>query len=385
MTLETPPAGTGTRWRPHVTVLAFGTFAVGTDAFVVAGLLPEIADSLDVDVAAAGQLVTVFSIAYAVLAPLLATLTAGWSRRAVLLTALTLFAAGNAATALAPAYGPVLASRVIAAGGAALYTASASATAATLAGERHRGRAISIVMLGITTSLALGAPLGTAVGAALGWRTTMWLVTALAVAVVPPVALRLPHLRQDVATGLRRRLAPLADRRILTVLATTVVVFTGIYIPYTYITAVYAPAVSGDGNRAAILLLVFGVAGTVGNLVAGHLTDRHGPRKVVLVATLALTAVFLALPAFREPLAAAAPAVAVSALFSFMVTTPQQHRIIALASPGARSMVTSLYQSALYLAISLSGVLGAVGLSVSGAASLTLLAAGFTLTAAALT
>lgn len=188
-------------------------------------------------------------------------------------------------------------------------------------------------MLGITVSLALGAPLGTAVGAALGWRATMWIVTALALVIVPVVALRLPDLRQDAAAGLRSRLAPLADRRVLTVLATTVVVFTGIYIPYTYISAVYAPAVSGSGNRMAILLLVFGVAGTAGNLIAGYLTDRQGPRRAVLIATLSLTAVFLVLPAFREPFGAAVPAVAVSALFSFMVTAPLQHQIISFAPP----------------------------------------------------
>ncbi|SPL98143.1 MFS transporter, DHA1 family [[Actinomadura] parvosata subsp. kistnae] len=151
-------------WRTHAAVLAFGTFAVGTDGFVVAGILPEIARSLDVSVAAAGQLVTVFSIAYAVLAPVLATLTAGWSRRVVLPAGLALFAVGNVITALAPSYALVLVSRAVAAGGASLYAATASATAAAIAGDERRGRAIAIVMLGLTSSLALGAPLGTAVG-----------------------------------------------------------------------------------------------------------------------------------------------------------------------------------------------------------------------------
>ncbi|MBV8933618.1 MAG: MFS transporter, partial [Kutzneria sp.] len=168
------------RWLPQVAVLAFGTFAVGTDAFVVAGLLPDISRSLSVSVAAAGQLVSVFSLAYAVLSPLLAALTGSWSRRAVLVTALLVFATGNVATALVPGYPLVLATRVLAAAGAAMFTPNAGATAAAIAGERRRGQAISMVTMGLTCSLVAGAPLGTAIGNAWGWRSTMWFVAALA-------------------------------------------------------------------------------------------------------------------------------------------------------------------------------------------------------------
>ncbi|MEU7855927.1 MFS transporter [Nonomuraea sp. NPDC049141] len=373
------------RWQTHAAILAFGTFAVGTDAFVIAGILPEIARSLDVSVAAAGQLVTVFSIAYAVLAPVLATLTAGWSRRVVLPAGLALFAVGNVITALAPAYGLVLAARVVAAGGASLYAATASATAAALAGDERRGRAIAIVMLGLTSSLALGAPLGTAVGAALGWRATMWLVTALALVVVPVIVGRLPDVGHGPAGGWRQRLAPLADRRVLGVLATTVVAFTGIYVPYTYLSAVYEPATGGQGGRLAVLLLVFGVAGTVGNLAAGHFTDRRGPRRVVIAGTLLLAFVFLSVPALRGSYATALPAVAACGVFSFTVTTPQQHLIMSYAPAGTQPMVASLNQSAVYLAVSLSGAAGGIALDAAGAAALPPLAAVLAVAAAALT
>lgn len=149
---ETALSETNERWRVHAMVLALGTFVVGTDAFVIAGLLPSISGSLNVGVGAAGQLVTVFSLAYAALTPVLATLTANWSRRSVLVVALVVFAAGNVVTAVAPDYWSALASRVVAAAGAGIYTASASAAAAALAGEERRGRAISIVMLGLTSS-----------------------------------------------------------------------------------------------------------------------------------------------------------------------------------------------------------------------------------------
>ncbi|MFK8848224.1 MFS transporter [Streptomyces sp. Ac-502] len=380
------PAATGSgSWRFHGAVLAAGTFVVGTDAFVIAGVLPGIAADLHVGLGAAGQLVTVFAVAYAVLSPLLAALTARWSRRTVLITALVVFALGNAATALAPGYPAALAARVVAAAGAALYAPNASATAAALAGEAARGRAFALVNTGLTSALILGAPLGTAIGGAYGWRSTMWLVTVLPLLVVPLLAARLPRIHTDTPRGLRRRFAPLADRGVLYMLVVTVVVFVGIYIPFEYLSAVYGPVLGPDGGGpTAVLLLVFGITGTAGNLVAGHLADRFGPRRVVLGAALALTVIFGLVPLSREWLPAALIAVAVSGWVSFSVTTPQQHRIAALA-PQAQSVVVSLNAAALYLAVSLAGGLGGIGLETVGATRLPWLAAGFTLVAAVLT
>lgn len=383
---DSAPALTDGRRLPQVAVLAFGTFAVGTDAFVIAGLLPDISRSLSVSVAAAGQLVSVFSIAYAVLSPVLAALTGAWSRRTVLVTALVVFAAGNVATALIPGYPLVLAARVLAAAGAAMFTPNAGATAAIIAGDRQRGRAIAVVTVGLTSSLVVGAPLGTAIGNAWGWRATMWFVTALAAVVAPIIALGLPHIRFAGAAGLRERFAPLADIRVVRVLAGTLLAFIGVYLPYTYISSVFAPALGGDDNRLTLLLLTFGVAGTVGNLVAGRLADRYGPRRVVMTATLVLTVVFLGMPPIRGVFAAAVPVVALSGMASWSVTAPQQHRAIALSPAGAGPLAVSLNAAVLYLAISLSSVIGAVGLdSFGSAAVLPVIAAVFVLAAAILT
>lgn len=209
----------------------------------------------------------------------------------------------------------------------------------------------------------------------------MWFITVLALAAVPPIGLRLPGAGLAPNGGLRRRVALLGDRRVLAALARTVVAFTGIYIPYTYVSAIF----DGVGHdRLATLLLGFGLAGTVGNLTAGHLSDRRGPERVIIAATLLLAVVFVAMPPSRGSFASALAVVALSGLFSFAVTTPQQHRLITLAG-DARAMVGSLYQSALYLAVSLSGAVGAAGLHVLGPARLPLLAALIVLAAAALT
>ncbi|HEU5158129.1 MAG TPA: MFS transporter [Streptosporangiaceae bacterium] len=377
---------TDNRWLSHVSVLGFGAFAVGTDAFVIAGLLADISDSLSVSVAAAGQLVSVFSIAYAVFSPVLAALTGGWSRRTVLITALLVFAAGNVATALVPGYGLVLVARVLAAAGAAMFTPTAGATAAAIADAEHRGRAIAVVTAGLSSSLAIGAPLGTLIGNAWGWRATMWFVTALGMVVVPIIALRLPHIKVAGTAGLRQRFAPLTDVRVVRVLAGTLMAFIGVYLPFTYISAVFAPAIGGDDHRVGLLLLASGAAGTAGNLLAGRMADRYGPRQVVIAATLTLTVVFLIMLPTRGVFAAAVPVVALAGIASWSITTPQQHRVIALSPPGAGPLAVSLNSAVVYLAISLSGVVGAVGLDgFDSAVAVPVIAAVFVLAAAVLT
>lgn len=367
-------------------MLAFGTFAVGTDAFVIAGLLPDISRSLSVSIAAAGQLVSVFAIAYAVSSPFFAALTRNLCQRTVLVTALLVFATGNVLTALAPNYPLVLIARILAAAGAAMFTPNAGVTAAIIAGDHARGRAISMVTMGLTCSLAAGAPLGTIIGNAWGWRAAMWFVTALAVLIVPIIALRLPRIRLVDTAGLRERLAPLTDAKVARMLTGTLLAFIGIYLPYTYISLVFAPALGGDDKKLALLLLLFGVAGTAGNLIAGRLSDRFGPRPIVITATISLTAVFVLMVPIRGIFTACIVAVALSGIGSWSVTTPQQHRAIALSMPGAGALTVSLNAAVMYLAVSLSSIIGAIGIhSIGSAAALPVIAAVFVLAAAILT
>ncbi|TDD33531.1 MFS transporter [Saccharopolyspora elongata] len=348
-------------------MLALGTFAVGTDAFVVAGVLPEISADLQVSIAEAGQLVTVFAIAYAVLAPVMATLTGNWPRRRVLLAALAVFAVGNIATALAPAYGAVLATRVLAAAGASMFTPIAGATAAALAPEDQRARAISLVTLGLTAATALGVPIGTLLGTVATWRGTMWLVAALGVAAGIGVALLLPPVPAPPAAGLRERLSPLGNGKVVAILLTTVVAFIGIFVVNTYVSVIVGAATGGSGMLLAVLLFLSGCAGTVGNLVAGGWADRIGPRRVIAAAMAVSALNFAVMPWSTATFAGAVIAIVVFGLTSWSITVPQQHRLIA-AAPAAASFVISLNASGGYLAASLAGVIGAAALPFSPAA-----------------
>ncbi|MGV9387278.1 MFS transporter [Nonomuraea sp. NPDC003707] len=364
-------------WRARTAVLTLGTFAVGTDGYIIVGLLPEIHKTLHVSTAAAGQLVSVFAIAYALLGPILAAFTGKWPRRRVLVTGVALLAAGNAVTASTHVYGLVLASRVLAGSGAALFVASAVATAAHLAGDQRRGSAIAMVTAGATLSLVLGAPLGTLIGGAWGWQKAIWFVAAVAGVVAVVLAVLLPPIRLDQGATLRRRIAPLTDRRVMRILVVTLLAFIGIFLPFTYMSAVFAPAIGGEQSRLALLLLVFGVAATAGNLTAGSFADWYGPRRVVIGATTGVAAVFLIMLPIREVFILVLIAEALSGVVSYSVIGPQQHRIMAYVPPEGASLVTSLNTSAGYLGSFLASSIGAVILTTGSAVLLLPIAAAF--------
>jgi MFS transporter, DHA1 family, inner membrane transport protein len=362
--------------------LAAGAFAVGTDAFVVAGVLPALAADLRVDVATAGQVVTVFALAYAIGAPGLAAVSARVPRKRLLIGALAIFVAGNVLSAAASSYGLLLVARVVAAAGAGLYMPTASTTVAALAAPDRRGRALAVVLGGMTSATVVGVPIGTWLGTTFGWPATFWFVAALGAVAAAVLAVVVPTVAAPPASGLRDRLTPLRDRRVVTVLATTTLFIVSGFTVFTYLAGAMAPATGGEGGRLALLLAVFGAAGVAGNVVAGRATDRYGAARVLIVGLAVLTVDLLTLPFSARTMPGAAAALAVWGVAGWLLTVPQQHRLFALA-PAAGPLTVALNSSALYLGQAIAGVVGATGLRLVGATHLSWVAAPFALAALA--
>ncbi|MEE4422361.1 MFS transporter [Streptomyces bugieae] len=351
--------------RLRLLLLALGTFAMGTDSMVMAGILGLIARDLGVSVPAAGQMVTVFALSYAVLAPVLATAAARWPRRRVLLTALTVFTAANALSALAPNYPLLLATRVLAAAGAALYTPTANAVATTLVPAERRGRALATVLGGMTVATALGVPLGTYIGRT-DWRLTMWLVVALGAAAFLGLALLLRDLPAPAtAPGLRARLAPLRNTSVLAAAATTLVFFLAVNTVYIYLGTAVRPATGGDAGRLSLIMLVSGLASIAGSWLGGRAVDRLGVRAVLLAGGSLAALAFLALPWISATMPGALAYAALSPLAGWAVAVALPHRLASL-DPRSAPLLISLNSSALYLGMAAAGGVGSLALTVLG-------------------
>ncbi|WP_276357639.1 MFS transporter [Cohnella caldifontis] len=342
--------------------LALGSFAIGTEGFMIGGLLPILAAALHVSTAIAGQLVTAFSLVYAVSSPLLTTATGRMERRKLLFGSLLLLAVGNVACGFASSYGLMLAGRIVAALGAGLFSPGAVAVASTLASPEKRGRAVSTVIAGQTVSLILGVPFGTWVALTFDWRATFWIVGGVTLLAALAIRLLFPQVAPAGAVGMRERLSYLKRPELLASLLTTLAWATGIFALFTYVSELFSGYGAG-GRTISVVLCLCGIACFIGVRTGGLAADRIGPNRAIPLALTLLTAALALLSALNgfagHPgiLAAAIAALALYGFSGYMFNPAQQHRLIGLSGPSS-GIVLSLQASVIYVGSALGASAG---------------------------
>jgi predicted MFS family arabinose efflux permease len=357
-------------------MLALGMFALGTDSFVVAGVLPELARHFHVGIGAAGQMTTAYALSYAILSPVIAAIAAHVPRKKLLLGSLGIFVVANLLTAIAPTFWFAIATRVLAGLGAAMFAPTATGTAAMIVPPERRGFALSVVIAGLTGATALGSPIGTVIGGLGDWRYTMVFVAALAAASGIGVATLLHNVPLPPQISLRQRVAPLHDSRVVLTLLTTLLGQTGNFIIYTYFAVVFDRVIGGSTTFLAILLVMWGSAGTAMNLLAGRYIDRIGSRKVLLFMFTVLIVNMALIPFATAWLVTGVLVIVVFGACGWGFQVPQQHRLVHLA-PTTTPVVLGLNTAGTYFGVSLAGVLGAAGIATVGAHNLGLVSSGF--------
>ena len=364
-------AATPTARRPGALYwLALGTFAIGTEGFMIAALLTTIAADIRVSVVEAGLLVSIFALAYATSSPLLTALMGRVERRQLLLGSMLLFAMFNMAAALAHSFLALAAARVLLAFAAGIYTPNANALAGALVAAEQRGRAIAIVNGGLTAAIALGVPLGALVGERFGWRMTFVGVGVLSTIAAAGLARGLQRGvgGSMVTASLGDRVRAVRNPRVARTLAVTTLWATGSYAVYTYVAPLLYGATPLRGPQVGLALITWGVAAGIGLFVSGNATDRFGT-KVVLrgsLASLILALAGLAVVAnVVAPAAAVLPFLAAMALWgtsSWAFFPAQQARFIELVGVPSAPVALSLNASFMYLGFSFGAALGGFSL-----------------------
>jgi predicted MFS family arabinose efflux permease len=342
--------------------LVLGAFAIGTETFMITGVLPNIAADLQVSPAAAGGLVTIFALTYAFGSPLVAIASAGMERKRLLTLAMGAFALANIAAAFAPNFGWLLAARVLLSLTAGAFMPAAVAFATAMHEPARRGRAVAFVYAGMTLAMVVGVPIGTLIATAANWRATFLGVGALAAIAVAGVVLVLPRLAGLGAVSLGERLAVARRHDVLKLLALTTLTLSGAFAANTYLGVFLGKTLGVAGNGLAATLMVFGILGFAGNLLGGYVAD-HWNRERAIAAILAILIVGFALLSFGAALGGMAGAATIVVamtiwgLFGWAFPVTQQARLVSL-EPALAQVTLSLNTSALYLGAAAGSTLG---------------------------
>jgi predicted MFS family arabinose efflux permease len=351
--------------------LALGTFAIGTEGFMIAPLLPDLSRDLSVSIASAGQLVTVFALTYALSSPLLTAITGDIDRRRLLIASMLAFAAANFVAWSAHTYTGLLVARILLAVAAGLYVPNANALGSAMVDVSRRGTALSIVTGGSSVAVALGVPLGALIGDRFGWRVNFAAIGALALIATAGLLAGLPR---DIAgrlpvASLRERRDVVRQPALLVALLSTMLWATGAFTVYTYLASFLASGAGLTGSFVSIVLFTWGVAAVIGLRLGGRLTDRFGYFPVIVASLSVLALAFLILstsavllppPAARAPILLAIVLWGVSA-WSFWPA--QQARLISIAGVKVAPVALSLNASFQFLGFSSGAALGSLTLT----------------------
>jgi predicted MFS family arabinose efflux permease len=342
-------------------LLAGCNLIVGSGAMVVTGLLARIGHDLEVGPAAAAQLITAYAIAFAISAPLVAVLAARVCRKQLLVVALGAFGVLMIASAWAPRYELLWALRALTGAAAAAFVPNASAVVGALSAPAARGRALAIVFSGFTAALVLGAPLGTHLGIAFGWRPTIAGLGGLAVAAAVVAKRRLPGGIMLAGATLANLRATVQQPRLIGLIGVTMISAFGSFVVFSFAAIALPVLLRQPATVIASALLVFGLGSMLGNVASVIAIDRLGAPRIVTVGLL-VTALALGALASEASVALAWAAIVVWGLGSFVVATAQQSRLVD-AAPRLSAALLPLSSSAQFAGTSLGAGFGGVWLA----------------------
>ncbi|MDO7907470.1 MFS transporter [Paenibacillus sp. JX-17] len=341
--------------------LAISAFAIGTTEFISVGLLPLIAQDLNISVTLTGLTVTLYALGVTFGAPVLTSLTSGIPRKTLLLGIMLVFILGNSLAAAAGGITLLLVARVISALAHGVFMSIGSTIAADLVPENRRASAIAIMFSGLTVATVTGVPLGTFIGQQLGWRAAFIAIVVIGVIAFIGNMLLVPSdLRKGTSTPVREQIKLVTNGRLLLAFLITALGYGGTFVVFTYLSPLLHDVTGFKESTVALILLLYGIAIAVGNVIGGKAANRK-PLKALLYMFI-FQAVILFLLTFTAPFKAAGLiTIFAMGLLAFMNVPGLQVYVVTLAeryAPKAVDVASAVNIAAFNAGIALGAYLG---------------------------
>lgn len=323
--------------------LAISAFGIGTTEFVIMGLLPDLARSLDISIPKAGTIVSAYALSVTFGSPFLALALSRVDRKKTLLILMSVFLIGNLACSLAPTYGLLIAARILTALCHGAFFGTGSVVAASVVPQNQRAQAVSLMFSGLTLANVLGVPAGTAIGHAFGWRATF--LALVPIGIVAAIGLyRLVPSQPSDGMHLKSEFKAVIKPQVQIVLALSTVSSVALFCVFTYIAPILEIVTHLSPHAVTWALVLFGVGITVGNLVGGRYSDQHP--FAVLTIGISVTGALLALMPFAAMYAfTALLIIPLWGFIHFAAGAPLQGRIV-MQAKNAPNLASTLNQGA---------------------------------------
>lgn len=342
--------------------LTLSAFAIGTTEFVIVGLIPTIAEQLNVSLPSAGLLVSLYALGVAIGAPILTALTGKLPRKWLLVGLMALFTVGNLLAWQAPGYESLIVARILTGLAHGVFFSVGSTIATGLVAKEKAASAIAIMFSGLTVALVTGVPLGTWIGQVFGWRETFLVVSLLGlVAMVGSLLLVPGNLPKGAASSVREQLSVLTKKPLLLVYAKTALGYGGAFTAFTFLAPILQQVSGFSAGAVSLILLVYGVSVAVGNIWGGKLADRMGPLPALKLLFAGLAVVLLVLTFTAPHPVLAVLTVLVWGAFAFGNVPGLQVLVVKQAerhTPNAVDVASGLNIAAFNVGIALGSVVG---------------------------
>ena len=335
---------------PHAQVrwaLLFGNFVTGCGIMVVPGTLNDLAQSLQISIALAGQLFAIGAAAVCFGAPLLAGWVSGFDRRKLLALSLLGYAVGHALCAAMPSYAALLPLRAVTMLGAAVFTPQAGAAIGYMSPPEQRGRAIAFIFLGWSMASVLGLPMANWIGETFGWRYAFSVIALLSLVAAGWVYAVMPSGVRPAAISLAAWKDAFKTPSLMAIVAVTFLFGAGQFTLFAYFTPYFRDVLHATTNQSSLLLVWFGIFGVIGNLALARFIDRTGAH-VAATAMVCLMALSFLIWPFASGVVGIGLATIPWAFGCFSSNSAQQARLSA-AAPALASALLALNTSAIYL------------------------------------
>ncbi|MFF9347447.1 Cmx/CmrA family chloramphenicol efflux MFS transporter [Streptomyces sp. NPDC014734] len=358
-----------------VYLLAFSLFAMGSAEFLLAGVLPDIADDLHISLSSAGALISAFAIGVVIGGPPLAVLTLRWPRRTTLVISQAVFAVCVAIGLVSDNFTVLLITRFLCGLAYAGFWAVAAVTAIGLVTPDRTARASGVVVSGLSIAMVAGGPAGALLSHFTGWEGGFWAVVGLTVLGAVATAIAIPSAPAAKEQSVRRELRTMRQPQLWVVYIATLLSTAAYMISYNYLAAFLRDVTHVDSVWVPPILVLFGIGAFVGLSIGGRIADGR-PHHALLIGAGGILVTSVLLTLLADYAVAVVALVLLMGVAGFVLNPAIYGRVFTVAS-NAPTLAGATAVSMFQLGISLVPVIAGVALGAgAGLTSIPWLGAG---------